>query len=87
MYDVSSLQQVDLKEAHEEGPVTSLDYLHLPQHTHAAGAAAAADGGLLFLASGGTDGVIHVFQAGGEGYTLANTLDEHNAPVVAVRFR
>ncbi|KAL6755136.1 hypothetical protein V8C86DRAFT_2437065 [Haematococcus lacustris] len=79
VYDLHTRVLVAFKEAHESA-ILALDYSppqpQLPQ---------GAPGSKGFLATGGRDAVIHVFDVA-SGYQLVNTLEDHSAAVTSVRF-
>ncbi|KAJ9523592.1 hypothetical protein QJQ45_007333 [Haematococcus lacustris] len=91
VYDLHTRVLVAFKEAHESA-ILALDYSppqpHLAQGAPGSKALACTSLGLLsagYLATGGRDAVIHVFDVA-SGYQLVNTLEDHSAAVTSVRF-
>ncbi|GFH16154.1 uncharacterized protein HaLaN_12523 [Haematococcus lacustris] len=77
VYDLHTRVLVAFKEAHESA-ILALDYS--PPQPHLAQGAPGSKG---YLATGGRDAVIHVFDVA-SGYQLVNTLEDHSAAVTSV---
>ncbi|KAI8476446.1 MAG: hypothetical protein J3K34DRAFT_510027 [Monoraphidium minutum] len=83
VYDLATLKLLRLLEAHN-GVVLSLDFSPAAD-ADGGGGSGGGGGGAALLASGGRDGLIHLYDARA-GYGLVDTLDDHRAAVTGVRF-